>query len=178
MATDVHIGSRIDGEVARHFIGQISQVWVADSAQTCPGTIFALGDIALYEAGCFDVPIGCSDGDYDIHLSDSFGDGWNGATLSVSDCQGTLLADGLTIADWGSFSAVDVCIPAAGYFFAGVYNYGNGETCEGNGGEIVMDESECQTAVASLGYRGRIRHLGRRLLRLLLRRRLRVVQLP
>ena len=29
-------------------------------------------------------PPPCSDNDWDLHLGDSYGDGWNGATISVS----------------------------------------------------------------------------------------------
>jgi len=52
----------------------------------------------------------CDDNDWDLHLNDSWGDGWNGATLSVTDCDGNVLESALSIS-WGSFSAVDVCLP-------------------------------------------------------------------
>ena len=50
--------------------------------------------------------------DSNIHLTYSFGDSWN-ATLSVSDCDGTVLASGLTISEYTDFAAVEVCIPAS-----------------------------------------------------------------
>ena len=34
---------------------------------------------------------------YDLHLVDSFGDGWNGATLEITDCEGNVYASGLSM---------------------------------------------------------------------------------
>ena len=45
----------------------------------------------------------------DLHLVDSFGDGWNGNTLDVFTCDGTVIESGLTLSS-GDFAVTDVCL--------------------------------------------------------------------
>ena len=53
----------------------------------------------------------CQDGnDWDLRLEDTYGDGWNGATLSISDCYGTLLESDISFIS-GYFVVFDVCLP-------------------------------------------------------------------
>ena len=70
-------------------------------------------------------PAICTGAEWDIHLVDSFGDGWNGASLSATDCSGLVLASGITLGE-GSTGVADVCIPSTvdGYIItAGGGNY-------------------------------------------------------
>ena len=53
---------------------------------------------------------GCPDNDWDLHMIDDYGDGWNGIMLTVSDCEGNVLADGLTLGS-GFSGTADVCLP-------------------------------------------------------------------
>ena len=69
----------------------------------------------------------CQDGNYwDLSLTDSYGDGWNGATLSISDCDGNLLVAGISLNSGGAYM-VDVCLPISdGYVIdAGGGTYDN-----------------------------------------------------
>ena len=62
-------------------------------------TLFDGGGEAYMEGGAGTVstyPEPCSEG-YDLHLVDSFGDGWNGATLEITDCEGNVYASGLSM---------------------------------------------------------------------------------
>ena len=43
-------------------------------------------------------------------MYDSFGDGWNGNYATISDCDGNLFADGVTL-DGGSNAVLDICLP-------------------------------------------------------------------
>ena len=53
----------------------------------------------------------CQDGnDWDLHLEDSYGDGWNGATLSISHCDGTILESDISLSS-GNHIVIDVCLP-------------------------------------------------------------------
>ena len=52
----------------------------------------------------------CTGDDWDVHLADDYGDGWNGATLSVEDCCGNLLQGGVSLGS-GSVGSADVCVP-------------------------------------------------------------------
>jgi hypothetical protein len=54
----------------------------------------------------------CGGGQWNIHLVDAFGDGWNGASLSVEDCCGNLLQGGVSMGS-GSSSVADLCVPPA-----------------------------------------------------------------
>ena len=54
-------------------------------------------------------PSGCADNDWDIHMTDSWGDGWNGNTMTVTDCAGNVLESGITITA-GGFGSADVCL--------------------------------------------------------------------
>ena len=78
-----------------------------NSQCSCQKTLKALvlADLGA-EAGC---------PNWDLHLVDSFGDGWNGATLSVSTCDiyvtVTAIASGISMD--GSFQEDDVCIEEA-----------------------------------------------------------------
>jgi hypothetical protein len=61
-------------------------------------------------------PEPCTDG-WDLHLVDSFGDGWNGATIDVVACDGTVYESGLSMS--GSFEEADVCLPESdGYIIS------------------------------------------------------------
>lgn len=60
---------------------------------------------ALFESECTDP------GSHSVNLIDSFGDGWNGATMSISTCDGTPVATDLTLYAGSSHTAV-VCLPA------------------------------------------------------------------
>merc|ERR1711933_403700 len=53
----------------------------------------------------------CKGNDWDLHLVDSWGDGWNVNKLSVKDCKGNELASGITMA-YGHNKVVDVCLRA------------------------------------------------------------------
>ena len=57
------------------------------------------------------VIVECADDQLYLYLYDSFGDGWNGATLSVADCDGEMIAEGITLGG-GWYSMDDVCLPA------------------------------------------------------------------
>ena len=70
-----------------------------------------LGDFC--ELSCGLCLVDCDEGDYDLHLVDTWGDGWNGATLSISDCDGDVYEDGITLDDGMDFLALDICLPAA-----------------------------------------------------------------
>ena len=54
---------------------------------------------------------GCNDNQYDVHLVDSYGDGWNGATMDITSCDGTVHESGISMS--GSFEEVDICLPDA-----------------------------------------------------------------
>ena len=64
----------------------------------------------------FDVPspsAGCED--WGLHLSDTGGDGWGGATLTVYNCHGDPVLADITLQD-GSEGTVDICLqPEVGY---------------------------------------------------------------
>jgi len=52
----------------------------------------------------------------ELSLYDAFGDGWNGATMSVAECStGVQLRTGLTVADGESLYTEEVCWPADDY---------------------------------------------------------------
>ena len=53
----------------------------------------------------------CNDNAYDVHLVDSWGDGWNGATMEISSCDGTVHEEGIDMD--GGFEEVDICLPDA-----------------------------------------------------------------
>jgi hypothetical protein len=54
-------------------------------------------------------PFNCPENQWDLHLADSFGDGWNGNTLSYYDCDGNLLISGVTLTGWTSSGSADIC---------------------------------------------------------------------
>merc|ERR1711907_34890 len=53
----------------------------------------------------------CND-QYDLHLVDSYGDGWNGATMEVTSCDNTVLESGITMSS--DFEVVDICLEETG----------------------------------------------------------------
>ena len=56
-----------------------------------------IGLLALLFSTSISVNAQCDVGlDWDLMLLDSYGDGWNGATLSISNCNGDVLLDGST----------------------------------------------------------------------------------
>jgi len=70
-----------------------------------------IGILALLFATSISVNAQCVGGlDWDLLLLDSYGDGWNGATLSISNCNGDVLLDGVTFDD-GDEYLQDVCLP-------------------------------------------------------------------
>jgi hypothetical protein len=98
---------------------------------------------------------GCDDSEWDLHLVDSFGDGWNGATITVEDCDGNVVQSGLAIIGWGNFSAVDACLPASdGYTItAGGGNWDSeiSWTLLDSNGEVLL-EGEAGTSSLCEGY--------------------------
>jgi len=68
-----------------------------------------LNVLAQFGQECLENDQGCSE--WDLHLFDSFGDGWNGNTISVSDCDGNVFVTDVTI-ETGSALSTDVCIPS------------------------------------------------------------------
>eukprot|EP01048_Picozoa_sp_COSAG05_P011432 COSAG05_NODE_1077_length_5955_cov_2.032787_1_plen_134_part_00 len=74
---------------------------------------FLGGVILLHRVGAQNEP--CEDNDWDFHMTDTWGDGWSGNTATVSDCEGNVLADPLTLGS-GSSGVFDVCLaPSDGY---------------------------------------------------------------
>jgi len=53
--------------------------------------------------------------DWILNLTDSWGDGWNGGTLQITDCEShtaTVFVEGISLPG-GAFEAVPVCLPAS-----------------------------------------------------------------
>jgi hypothetical protein len=66
---------------------------------TCPPTCddgFLKQDETRVDCGgaCCNTCPTCDDNDWDLHLVDDYADGWEGNTISVSDCDGNVLDDG------------------------------------------------------------------------------------
>ena len=81
------------------------------SFTTCPTFYVPSEDSTSDEAAGSEgeAPCVCCDNDWDLHLADYYGDGWNGNMLSVADCSGNILASGMTL--WsGSSGSSDVCL--------------------------------------------------------------------
>eukprot|EP01048_Picozoa_sp_COSAG05_P010114 COSAG05_NODE_873_length_6834_cov_14.862422_4_plen_851_part_00 len=88
----------------------------------------------------------CAEDEYDFHMTDDFGDGWNCYSATITDCEGNVLAADVALPsssgaidvcdDWtqhegGSFGYGDTCIPATTGGYTVTF------TTEGNfGGEI------------------------------------------
>lgn len=53
-------------------------------------------------------------GQYRVTMTDSMGDGWSGNELRVLDCDGGLIADGLTVPNGESSAEALVCTGSAG----------------------------------------------------------------
>merc|ERR1712188_102288 len=66
------------------------------------------GSSSDYET-CTEFP--CGGDDLDLHLFDDWGDGWNGNTISLTDCEGSLLTsqESFTL-NSGSTGGADICI--------------------------------------------------------------------
>ena len=74
---------------------------------------------SLYLYAVYDLYIGdaCEGTDWDFHMYDSFGDGWNGNVATVSDCDGNVLVSDVTL-DGGSSGEADICLdhdPTTGF---------------------------------------------------------------
>eukprot|EP01046_Picozoa_sp_COSAG06_P023864 COSAG06_NODE_1916_length_8071_cov_3.562970_1_plen_139_part_10 len=89
-------------------------------------------------------PTVCGEGEgvWDLQLLDSFGDGWNGNTLTVTDCEGTVLESAHTIVS-GDTHAVDICLAAGGGYIVsadgGTYASEISWTLADPDGTIVME---------------------------------------
>jgi len=109
----------------------------------------------VYETCPTPAPTACGGAPYEIVMSDSFGDGWNGNEVVLQDCAGDLLFEGATIED-GAEATQQVCLDSSrvkngqlkaqcggGYWGSEVsYQVKNGKT-----GEVVLEASTCPSAV-------------------------------
>lgn len=81
----------------------------------------------VHPHGLFDPRLPANRGGVDctigtVELLDDYGDGWNGASISISSCDGTVYSQGITIStgnhgSWtprGSNTKLDVCLPPTG----------------------------------------------------------------
>ena len=105
------------------------------------GAVVAQGGAGMYDT-CSSDP--CEDTSWDIHMYDTYGDGWNENTLTILDCEGTALLSGITLAGQTSFGVLDMCIPPSeeGYLFSvGGGNWQNevGWTLLDSNGAFVID---------------------------------------
>ena len=77
---------------------------------------------------------------FSLSLMDSYGDGWNGSTLSISDCDGIILESGLSMS--GFLEVVDVCLPISDYTIVaggGAYDNEISWTLSDENGSIYLE---------------------------------------
>jgi hypothetical protein len=93
--------------------------------------------------------------DWDLHLYDSWGDGWNGATIEVYDCGDNLLVS--TGMDWGWVHEADICLDGSNGAY-GAWNHDGHYQIEAGGGwydyEISWDLLDADGNVAQSGGAG------------------------
>merc|ERR1712028_1425 len=77
------------------------------------GVVVMSGVAGDYNEGC-PVENVCDGDSLDLQLADSFGDGWNGNSLTLTDCAGAQLTEEASYTiDWGDGTVHDVCIASA-----------------------------------------------------------------
>jgi len=110
-------------------------------------------------------PTVCSENVIVINMFDSYGDGWQGNQLRVLDCQGEVLADGITLAE-GSEGTETLCLPTTQFEVqtAKVGVFGSEDTWEAFGpgadgpmtellaGGMPIDVNNCPSCLAVGGF--------------------------
>jgi hypothetical protein len=94
----------------------------------------------------------CPNGTYPLYIvmTDNWGDGWQGNQATITNCDGSVVADGLTLPG-GLKTRADVCLPAGAEGFRVSVNGGQ---CKGEVGWTVFEEDGTQLARGGSPYDG------------------------
>jgi hypothetical protein len=105
---------------------------------------------ALIDGPC-EYPHVCED-ELDLHLFDSYGDGWNGNTISLTDCNGVPLTveDSYTISS-GDFHDHDVCIASDALDSGYILTVGGGNWAAEISWELIGLDDDNSTVVLLSG---------------------------